>query len=340
MNGIMCISITCAVAATINGIAGATAVSSVMPLQMHHITDCTQCGRAWCTSARQKPPLWIPFTFDHLHLKGHPVCGPSTPSGPCVPCAALPCGAVPHTPTSHEDVLYAATNASVPAPSPACHPTPPPPLPPPPPPRPPPLRPSWPPNYAMNASTYSGYLNADYTGLAADVEAAAIARHGLITLSWMQDICHNSRNTTPPSCQYAHTDESLRQQAAALKRLNPTARVLVYRNCALGLSSYAESCIKMYDTRWQSWWLRTGDSPSGAILRDSIDPTEGVRADRTAFNCTPGVAWQAGRHLLDQYLWDYRLPEVQEYLVEDLRSLVAGGAAGADGVWLDDTAAV
>ncbi len=191
----------------------------------------------------------------------------------------------------------------------------------------------------MNASTYSGYLNADYTGLATGAEAAAIARHGLITLSWMQDICDNARNTTPPSCQYARADESLRQQATALKRLNPAARVLVYRNCALGLSTYAGSCTKMYDARWRSWWLRAGDTASGAILNDPIDPTEGVRADRTAFNCTSG-AWQPGRHLMDQYLWDYRLPEVQDYLVEDLRSLVAGGQAGADGVWLDDTAAV
>jgi hypothetical protein len=317
--------------------------SSSTPLVMHHITSCTECGRAWCTSARKKPPVWIPFTFDELHILGDPVCGPSTPTGDaCVPCAALPCGAVPHTPTSHEGVLYAATNASVPAPSPPCHPPPLPPPSPPPPPPPPPrsLRPSWVPNYAMNASTYSGYINADYTGLAAGEEAVAIARHGLITLSWMQDICHNSRNTTPPGCQYAHTDESLRQQAALLKRLNPSARVLVYRNCALGLSSYAGSCVKMYDSRWESWWLRAGNSASGSILKDSIDPTEGVRADRTAFNCTEGIAWQPGGHLLDQYLWDYRLPEVQEYLVQDLRSLVAGGEAGADGVWLDDTAAV
>eukprot|EP01052_Picozoa_sp_SAG31_P027423 SAG31_NODE_2567_length_5464_cov_2.804660_5_plen_72_part_00 len=45
------------------------------------------------------------------------------------------------------------------------------------------LRPTWPPNFAMNASIYSGYLNADYTGLADTTRAAAIARHGLITLS-------------------------------------------------------------------------------------------------------------------------------------------------------------
>ena len=155
------------------------------------------------------------------------------------------------------------------------------------------LRPSWPPSYAMNASVYSGYLNADYHGLAEPAKAAAIARHGLITLSWMQDICHNSRNTTPPSCRYAHADDSLRRQAAALKRLNPGARVLIYRNCALGLSPYGESCAKMYGEQWQSWWLRADDTPSGAILNDPIDPTQGVRADRTAFNCTPGP-WVAG----------------------------------------------
>ena len=40
------------------------------------------------------------------------------------------------------------------------------------------LRPSWPPNYAMNASVYSGYINAGYSGLATGKDAAAIARHG------------------------------------------------------------------------------------------------------------------------------------------------------------------
>lgn len=195
------------------------------------------------------------------------------------------------------------------------------------------LRPSWPANYAMNASVYSGYLNAAYLRQADEAEAAAIARHGLITLSWMQDICHNTRNTTPPSCRYAHADDSLRQQAAALRRLNPSARVLIYRNCALGLSSYGEQCKKMYDKQQAAWWLRAGDTPSGAILNDGIDPTQGARADRAAFNCSPGGP---GLHLMDQYLWDYRRPDAQQFLVDDLKGL----AAGADGIWLDDTHAV
>eukprot|EP01052_Picozoa_sp_SAG31_P027422 SAG31_NODE_2567_length_5464_cov_2.804660_4_plen_184_part_00 len=97
----------------------------------------------------------------------------------------------------------------------------------------------------------------------------------------MQDICHNSRNTTPPTCRYAHAEDSLQQQVIALKRINPAARVFVYRNCALGLSTYGNSCAKMYGEATANWWLRVGDVKTAAVLNDPIDPTAGVRADRT-----------------------------------------------------------
>ena len=80
------------------------------------------------------------------------------------------------------------------------------------------LRPEWPPTYQMNRSTYSGYMDLNYTGLANAELAANVTKHGLITISWMTDICHNSvseDNDNP--CETAHTDDTLRTQAAQLK---------------------------------------------------------------------------------------------------------------------------
>eukprot|EP01050_Picozoa_sp_SAG11_P004927 SAG11_NODE_328_length_10690_cov_25.464357_4_plen_928_part_00 len=301
------------------------------PLTMHHITSCTQCGRAWCASARRVPPQWTVFSWDDQHLRGSPVCGPSTPKGACVPCGALPCGAIPHTPTSHEGVLYAPTNASLPPPSPPCHP---PPLPPPlPPPRPTPLlRPSWAPTYSMSRSTYTGYLDLNYSGLANSTVLAAASRYGLVTVSWNQDICHNARVSSPRSaCAFAHADGSLRAQAARIRALNPTTRVLLYRNCALGMSTYGEQCRKMYDPAFARWWLRSHDSKTGPFLNSGIDPTKGDGDNGQRGSICPGPPAQRKQ---DQYLLDYRNASARQFLVDDLKGLVAGGA---DGIWLDDT---
>ena len=72
----------------------------------------------------------------------------------------------------------------------------------------------------MNRSTYTGYMDVNNSGLANSTRAAGIVRHGLITLSWMQDICHNARiDPSKGKCTYAHTDDSLREQAARLQNL-------------------------------------------------------------------------------------------------------------------------
>eukprot|EP01052_Picozoa_sp_SAG31_P018107 SAG31_NODE_1268_length_9068_cov_6.241164_8_plen_1170_part_00 len=307
------------------------------PLTMHHITSCTQCGRAWCASARRVPPQWTVFSWDDQHLRGSPVCGPSTPKGACVPCDALPCGAIPHTPTSHEGVLYAPTNASLPPPSPPCHPPPLPPPSPPPPPTPPPrptplLRPSWAPTYSMNRSTYTGYLDLNYSGLANSTVLGAASRYGLVTVSWNQDICHNARVSSPRSaCAFAHADGSLRAQAARIRALSPTTRVLLYRNCALGMSTYGEQCRKMYDPAFARWWLRSHDSKTGPVLNSGIDPTKGDGDNGQRGSICPGPPAQRKQ---DQYLLDFRNASARQFLVDDLKGLVAGGA---DGIWLDDT---
>ena len=303
------------------------------PLVMHHLTSCTQCGRAWCTSARKKPPVWVPFAFDATHLLGPPVCGELTPKGPCVPCSTLPCGAIPHTPVTHMDVLYAATNASVPPPSPPCHPAPLPPPGPPAPPAPPAplLRPNWAPTYAMNRSTYSGYLDLNYTGLANSTVLAAAARYGLVTVSWNQNICSNTRVASPKStCAFAHADDSLRAQADRIHAASPSTRVLVYRNCALGMSTYGEQCKKMYDPKYAAWWLRDNDIATGAFLNSAIDPTKGDGDNGQNGSLCPGPKTE---HIQDQYLLDFRNASARQFLVDDLKGLVAGGA---DGIWLDD----
>ena len=73
----------------------------------------------------------------------------------------------------------------------------------------------------MNRSTYTGYVDLSYTGMANSTLAAEAARHGLVTVSWMIDICDNARWNQPSTpenvCQFGHTDESLREQARLLK---------------------------------------------------------------------------------------------------------------------------
>ena len=161
----------------------------------------------------------------------------------------------------------------------------------------------WAPTYTMNRSTHTGYLDVNYTGLATGPAAAAIARFGLITVSWMLDVCHSARAPAggAGACANAHTDSSLRAQAAAFKQRNPAARVLVYRNCALGLSPYAEQCAKMHAPEFKSWWLRENDTALHPVLNSAVDPTDGGRLCGSP--AVPGAGW-----IQDQYLLDYRIP--------------------------------
>jgi hypothetical protein len=220
------------------------------------------------------------------------------------------------------EVLYAATNASVPAPSPPCHaPAPLPPLPlPVPPPAPPPapvLRPSWAPTYSMNRSTYSGYMDLNYTGLANSTVLAAAARYGLVTVSWSQDICANARVASPKSaCSFAHADDSLRAQAARIHAASPETRVLVYRNCALGMSTYGEQCKRMYDPNFAPWWLRDHDTATGAFLNSAVDPTKGDGDNGQKGSLCPGPKVE---RIQDQYLLDYRNASARQFLVDDLK---------------------
>ena len=198
------------------------------------------------------------------------------------------------------------------------------------------LCPSWEPTYAMNRSTYTGYVDLNYTGVANDTLARAAARHGLVTISWMTNICNNARiplPTTPNNtCLYSHTDESLREQARLLKSLRPSTRVLVYRNCALALTIYGEQCAKMYDPSYSSWWLRENDTATHPILDQWIDPT------KLTFHLATCARQPNTTHRMHQFLLDFRKDEAQQWLLDDLRGLLqVNNSAGADGIWLDDT---
>ena len=189
----------------------------------------------------------------------------------------------------------------------------------------------------MNRSTYTGYLDLSYIGMANSTVLAAVSKYGLVTVSWNQDICHNALVASPKSaCTFAHADDSLRAQAARIRAVSPTTRVLLYRNCALGMSTYGEQCAKMYDEAYAPWWLRARDSAQGVFLNSAIDPTkgDGDNGQKGASICpAPTHNTTQQQHTQDQYLLDYRNASARQFLVDDLKGLVADGA---DGIWLDD----
>ena len=85
----------------------------------------------------------------------------------------------------------------------------------------------WPPTYVLNASTFVYQCN--YSGLTDVGPGSIISRFGLVAFDWSEAKAVWA-NAQPMTCE-----ETLVQQAAALKRTSPDTRVLVYRNLVKAL---------------------------------------------------------------------------------------------------------
>ena len=109
----------------------------------------------------------------------------------------------------------------------------------------------------MNRSTCT-FPPGNHTGFDNPSRVAVLARYGLVTLSWQTRICVNAQVSSDPDtpCAHAQAECGLDAQARRIKQINPHTRVLVYRNTELGMSSFAQQCAKMYDSRYRGYWLR------------------------------------------------------------------------------------
>ena len=82
--------------------------------------------------------------------------------------------------------------------------------------------------------------------------------------------------------------------------------------------------------------MKPGHMPQGVFLNSAIDPTkgDGDNGQKGASICpAPTHNTTQQQHIQDQYLLDYRNASARQFLVDDLKGLVADGA---DGIWLDD----
>ncbi len=158
--------------------------------------------------------------------------------------------------------------------------------------------PPWPATYNMQLSTqqYFGWSEGFYD----NATVAFAALHGLIGIDWA------NHHGLP-----MHREDTLAQQAAIIKAVNPKTRVYVYRNSELALNIYDTGAKVMYDPSKTNWFVLL---PNGTIYNDSR------RIDN---------------YRMDQFCWDHRNPEVQDYFV----NYYVGSAFNqsiVDGVFYDD----
>jgi len=158
--------------------------------------------------------------------------------------------------------------------------------------------PPWPPTYNMQLSTqnYFGSSPEFY-----DNETVAFAAlHGVIGIDW-------ANHFSLPM----HREETLAQQAAIIKAVNPKTRIYVYRQSELALNIFDNGAKVMYDPTKTNWFVLF---PNGTIYNDST---------------------HVGGYRMDQFCWDHRNADVRDYFVN---SYVASAfdQPVVDGIFYDD----
>jgi hypothetical protein len=126
------------------------------------------------------------------------------------------------------------------------------------------------------------------------------ALHGVVGIDW-------ANHLGSPT----HREDTLAEQAAIIKAVNPKTRVYVYRQSELALNVFDNGAKVMYDPTKTNWFVLF---PNGTIYNDSR---------------------KIDNYRMDQFCWDHRNPEVQDYFV----NYYAGSAfnqSSVDGVFYDD----
>ena len=109
-----------------------------------------------------------------------------------------------------------------------------------------------------------------------------------------------------------HREDTLAQQAAFIKAVNPKTRVFVYRQSELALNIFDTNAKVMYDPSTQADWFVV--FPNGTIYNDSTI---------------------VDNYRMDQFCWDHRNPKVQDYFVNQYIAS-AFNQSSVDGIFYDD----
>ncbi len=159
--------------------------------------------------------------------------------------------------------------------------------------------PPWPPTYNMQLSTQYFFGPTKEFFDNATLEFAAL--HGVVGIPWYNYYGHP-----------VHREETLAQQAALIKAVNPKTRVFVYRQAELALNIYDTNAKVMYDpSKAPNWFVLW---PNGTIYNDSTI----VDVFR-----------------MDQFCWDHRNPDVRDYWVHEYVAS-AFNQSVVDGIFYDD----
>ena len=113
--------------------------------------------------------------------------------------------------------------------------------------------PPWEPTWILNRSTM--LMTCNNTGL---IDPVAASRFGVITLDWTSGdgVWGNTTNFLPRD---APCGLVLLEQAAQIKAVQPSTRVMVYRNMELALEAYESERAAMYDADRSGWFLHYTD---------------------------------------------------------------------------------
>ncbi|CAF0876021.1 unnamed protein product [Rotaria sp. Silwood1] len=158
--------------------------------------------------------------------------------------------------------------------------------------------PPWQPTYNMQLSTQHYFYSSE--GFYDNETVSFAALHGIVGIDW-------ANHYGLPM----HREETLAQQAAFIKAVNPKTRVFVYRQSELALNIFDNGAKVMYDPSKTDWFVLF---PNDTIYNDSV---------------------KVDNYRMDQFCWDHRNPEVQDYFV----NYYIGSAfvhSIVDGVFYDD----
>jgi len=158
--------------------------------------------------------------------------------------------------------------------------------------------PPWPPTYDMQLSTQQYFYSSE--GFYDNNTIEFAAKHGVIGIDWAN---HFGLPT--------HREETLAQQAAFIKAINPKTRVFVYRQSELALNIFDNGAKAMYDPTKADWFILF---PNGSIYNDSTI---------------------VGNYRMDQFCWDHRNPAAQDYFV-NYYVASAFNQSSVDGIFYDD----
>ncbi len=162
--------------------------------------------------------------------------------------------------------------------------------------------PPWTHTYNMQLSTQHYFSGSP--GFYDNATVAFAALHGVIGIDWAN---HDNFSM--------HREETLAQQAAIIKAVNPKTRVFVYRQSELALNIFDTNAKVMYDPSKTNWFVLW---PNGTIYNDS----------RRIHN-----------YRMDQFCWDHRNPDVQDYFV-NYYVASAFNQSSVDGIFYDDDAGI